>query len=94
MILDDGSDATLMLHKGVAYEEAGVVPNPGEADSDEWKVFLEVLRNSLADLPGKWTRVAEGIRGVTEETTTECTGCINWPQLGSYCSRRSMSTIR
>jgi len=70
MILDDGGDATLMLHKGVAYEKAGVVPNPDEEDSDEWKVFLEVLRNSLASFPGKWSRVAEGIRGVTEETTT------------------------
>ena len=70
MILDDGGDATLMLHKGVAYEKAGVVPNPDEDDSDEWKVFLEVLRNSLASFPGKWSRVAEGIRGVTEETTT------------------------
>ncbi|MDQ3905158.1 MAG: adenosylhomocysteinase [Actinomycetota bacterium] len=70
MILDDGGDATLMLHKGVAYEKAGVVPNPDEEDSDEWKVFLEVLRNSLANSPGKWTRVADGIRGVTEETTT------------------------
>jgi adenosylhomocysteinase len=70
MILDDGGDATLMLHKGVAYEKAGVVPNPDEEDAEEWKVFLEVLRNSLATSPGKWTRVAEGIRGVTEETTT------------------------
>ena len=70
MILDDGGDATLMLHKGVAYEKAGVVPNPDEEDSDEWKVFLEVLRNSLANSPGKWTRVADGVRGVTEETTT------------------------
>lgn len=70
MILDDGGDATLMLHKGVAYEKAGVVPNPDEEDSDEWKVFLEVLRNSVASFPGKWSRVAEGIRGVTEETTT------------------------
>lgn len=70
MILDDGGDATLMLHKGVAYERAGVVPNPDDEDSDEWKIFLEVLRNSLANFPGKWSRIAEGIRGVTEETTT------------------------
>jgi adenosylhomocysteinase len=70
MILDDGGDATLMLHKGVAYEKAGVVPNPDEEDAEEWKVFLELLRNSLATSPGKSTRVAKGIRGVTEETTT------------------------
>ncbi|HEX6402862.1 MAG TPA: adenosylhomocysteinase [Pseudonocardiaceae bacterium] len=70
MILDDGGDATLLVHKGVAYEKAGVVPSPDEADSDEWKVFLEVLRASLVATPGKWTAIAEGIRGVTEETTT------------------------
>ncbi|MDQ4011096.1 MAG: adenosylhomocysteinase [Actinomycetota bacterium] len=71
MILDDGGDATLLVHKGVAYEKAGVVPSPDEeADSDEWKVFLEVLRASLTATPGKWTAIGEGIRGVTEETTT------------------------
>ncbi|MDQ4103687.1 MAG: adenosylhomocysteinase [Actinomycetota bacterium] len=71
MILDDGGDATLLVHKGVAYEKAGVVPAPDEeADSDEWKVFLEVLRASLTATPGKWTAIGEGIRGVTEETTT------------------------
>ncbi|MGH3786495.1 MAG: adenosylhomocysteinase [Pseudonocardiaceae bacterium] len=71
MILDDGGDATLLVHKGVAYEKAGVVPAPDEeADSDEWKVFLEVLRASSTATPGKWTAIGEGIRGVTEETTT------------------------
>jgi adenosylhomocysteinase len=71
MILDDGGDATLLVHKGVAYEKAGVVPAPDEeADSDEWKVFLEVLRASLTAAPGKWTAIGDGIRGVTEETTT------------------------
>ena len=71
MILDDGGDATLLVHKGVTYEKAGVVPAPDEeADSDEWKVFLEVLRASLIATPGKWTAIGEGIRGVTEETTT------------------------
>ncbi|MBV9012275.1 MAG: adenosylhomocysteinase [Pseudonocardiales bacterium] len=70
MILDDGGDATLMVHKGVGFEKAGVVPTPDADDSDEWKVFLEVLRASLAAAPGKWTAIGEGIRGVTEETTT------------------------
>jgi adenosylhomocysteinase len=70
MILDDGGDATLLVHKGVAYEKAGVVPAPEESDSTEWKVILEVLRSSLAQTPGKWTAIASGIRGVTEETTT------------------------
>ncbi|MCA1820380.1 MAG: adenosylhomocysteinase [Pseudonocardia sp.] len=70
MILDDGGDATLMVHKGVAFEKAGVVPSADDNDSDEWKVFLDVLRASLAATPGKWTAIGEGIRGVTEETTT------------------------
>jgi adenosylhomocysteinase len=70
MILDDGGDATLMVHKGVAFEKAGVVPSADDNDSDEWTVFLDVLRASLAATPGKWTAIGEGIRGVTEETTT------------------------
>jgi adenosylhomocysteinase len=70
MILDDGGDATLLVHKGAVFEKTGVVPTAGEDDSDEWKVFLEVLRASLAAEPGKWTAIGEGIRGVTEETTT------------------------
>jgi adenosylhomocysteinase len=70
MILDDGGDATLMVHKGATFERAGVVPTAEENDSDEWRIFLEVLRTSLAATPGKWTAIGEGIRGVTEETTT------------------------
>jgi adenosylhomocysteinase len=70
MILDDGGDATLLVHKGAAFEKAGVVPAASEDDSDEWKVFLEVLRTSMTAAPGKWTVIGEGIRGVTEETTT------------------------
>ena len=70
MILDDGGDATLFVHKGAEYEQAGAVPGPDESDSEEWKVILDRLRNSLADSPGKWTRAAQSIKGVTEETTT------------------------
>ncbi|MGH3821487.1 MAG: adenosylhomocysteinase [Pseudonocardiaceae bacterium] len=70
MILDDGGDATLLVHKGVSFEKAGMVPSADDNDSDEWKVFLDVLRTSLAATPGKWTAIGEGIRGVTEETTT------------------------
>ncbi len=70
MILDDGGDATLFVHKGAEYEQAGAVPSPGEDDSDEWLVILDRLRNSLADHPGKWTKAAQTIKGVTEETTT------------------------
>ncbi|MGW7351226.1 adenosylhomocysteinase [Streptomyces sp. Z26] len=71
MILDDGGDATLLVHKGVEYEKAGVVPDPAtEAESDEHRVILEVLTRTVADTPQKWTQLASEIRGVTEETTT------------------------
>jgi adenosylhomocysteinase len=70
MILDDGGDATLFVHKGAEYEAAGAVPSAAEGDSEEWLVILDALRNSLADTPGKWTRAAAEIKGVTEETTT------------------------
>jgi adenosylhomocysteinase len=70
MILDDGGDATMFVHKGAEYAAAGAVPSPAGEDNEEWRVILGRLRNSLADAPGKWTRAAAGIKGVTEETTT------------------------
>jgi adenosylhomocysteinase len=70
MILDDGGDATLLVHKGAEYEKAGAVPSAADDDADEWKVILGVLRRSLAEQPGRWTAMAGGIRGVSEETTT------------------------
>jgi adenosylhomocysteinase len=70
MILDDGGDATLLVHKGVEFERAGVVPTADESTSEEYGVVLEVLRRSLAEDPARWTGIAAGIRGVTEETTT------------------------
>ena len=70
MILDDGGDATLLVHKGVQYEKAGVVPPTTEEDSEEYQVILAVLRASLATDPTRFTRMAAPIRGVTEETTT------------------------
>jgi adenosylhomocysteinase len=70
MILDDGGDATMLVHKGTQYEAAGVVPQPEDNDSEEWQVFLELLRNSLAAESGKWTKAGEAVLGVTEETTT------------------------
>ncbi len=70
MILDDGGDATMFVHKGAEYEAAGAVPSPAEGDSEEWRVILDRLRNSLADNPGKWTKAIAEIKGVTEETTT------------------------
>jgi adenosylhomocysteinase len=70
MILDDGGDATLFVHKGAEYEAAGAVPSASSDDNEEWLVILDQLRNSLAGQPGKWTKAAETIKGVTEETTT------------------------
>lgn len=70
MILDDGGDATLLVHKGVEFERAGAVPATGAADTEEYAVVLGLLRRSLEQDGGKWTRLAGGIRGVTEETTT------------------------
>jgi adenosylhomocysteinase len=70
MILDDGGDATLLVHKGVEYERAGAVPDPAAADSEELGVILDTLRRSLEADPEKWTRIAAGTKGVTEETTT------------------------
>ncbi|WP_418344897.1 adenosylhomocysteinase [Rhodococcus pyridinivorans] len=71
MILDDGGDATMLVLKGAQFEKAGVVPpSDEEQDSAEYKVFLELLRRSLAADSKKWTTVAESVKGVTEETTT------------------------
>jgi adenosylhomocysteinase len=70
MILDDGGDATLLVHKGAQFERAGAVPDPESADNEELRVILRLLQRSLEADPQKWTRVAEGVKGVTEETTT------------------------
>ncbi|MGE3326285.1 MAG: adenosylhomocysteinase [Acidimicrobiia bacterium] len=70
MILDDGGDATLLVHKGVEFEKAGEVPDPTSASNAEFAIVLGLLQRSLKDDPTKWTRMAAGIKGVTEETTT------------------------
>jgi len=71
LLLDDGGDATLLIHKGTEYEAAGVVPAfDEETESEEWEVILELLRSTLATDPQKWTRTGKAIRGVSEETTT------------------------
>ncbi len=70
MILDDGGDATMLLHKGVEYEAAGAVPDPTEASNPELAIVLGLLQRTLKSDPGKWTRMAAHIKGVTEETTT------------------------
>ena len=70
MILDDGGDATLLIHKGVEFERAGAVPETKADDNEEWKAILNVLRKNLAADSKKWQTMAESIKGVTEETTT------------------------
>ncbi|QDV21824.1 adenosylhomocysteinase [Aureliella helgolandensis] len=70
-IVDDGGDATMLIHKGVEYEAAGAVPAfDAENEPEEWGVILELLRDELVKNPGKWTAMAKAIRGVSEETTT------------------------
>jgi adenosylhomocysteinase len=70
MILDDGGDATLLVHKGAEFERAGAVPDPASADSEEFQVILGLLKRSLAEDPQRWRNIAQNIKGVTEETTT------------------------
>ena len=70
MILDDGGDATMLLHKGVEYEAAGAVPDPTSASNPELAIVLGLLQRTLKTDPKKWTVMSKGIKGVTEETTT------------------------
>ncbi len=70
MILDDGGDATMLVHKGTEFEKAGVVPTADASTSEEYAVVLETLRRSLTEDATRWTEIGKGIMGVTEETTT------------------------
>src|SRR3954466_13234504 len=70
MILDDGGDATLLVHLGVEYEKEGSVPSPDSTDNAELHEILALLTQQLGETPTKWTSVANGVKGVTEETTT------------------------
>jgi adenosylhomocysteinase len=70
MILDDGGDATLLVHKGAEFEAAGQVPDPSTADNEEFRIILQVLGRAFSEDPERFTRMAAGIQGVTEETTT------------------------
>ena len=70
MILDDGGDATLLVHKGVEFEKAGAVPDAKDGDNEEYVAILDVLRRNLPSDNTKWQKMAESIQGVTEETTT------------------------
>ena len=70
MILDDGGDATLLVHKGAEFERAGAVPDADDNDNEEWKAIIGLLKRTLSENPNKWTRIADSVKGVTEETTT------------------------
>jgi adenosylhomocysteinase len=70
MILDDGGDATMLVHKGAEYEKNGAVPSATDDDPEEWHVVIDLLTRTLAEQPNKWTEIAGRIKGVTEETTT------------------------
>ena len=70
MILDDGGDATLLVHKGAEYEKAGKVPAAKAGDNEEWVAILDVLQRTLKSTPNKWQQIADNVKGVTEETTT------------------------
>jgi len=71
MILDDGGDATLFVHKALEFEKAGAVPAfNADSEPEEWGVILDTLRKELKNKPGQWTKIAKGIKGVSEETTT------------------------
>ncbi len=70
MILDDGGDATMLVHLGVEYEKEGAVPSPDSTDNGELREVLRVLTRSLSESPSKWTSTANAVLGVTEETTT------------------------
>jgi len=70
MILDDGGDATLLVHKGVEFEKAGAVPETKEDDNEEYKAILDVLRRTIEPKSNTWQEIADSVKGVTEETTT------------------------
>jgi len=83
MILDDGGDATLLVHKGVDYERAGEVPAPSTADNEEFAVVLGLLGRVLGEDNRRWHRLAEGVLGVTEETTTGVHRLYQMQELGT-----------
>ena len=94
MILDDGGDATMLVHKGEEFERAGAVPDPAGAENEEFAVILGLLQRSLAEDGRRWTTVAAGIKGVTEETTTGVHRLYQMPSAASCSSRPSTSTTR
>src|SRR5215212_6202139 len=90
MLLDDGGDATLLIHKGTEFEKAGKIPafDP-KNDPEEWGVILDLLRAESTKNPGRWTKVGKAIKGVTEETTTGVHRLMKWRRPERFSSRRS-----
>jgi adenosylhomocysteinase len=82
-IVDDGGDATLLIHMGVEFEATGAVPTTDENDSEEYGIILDTLRRSIVETPGKYTRMAADIIGVTEETTTGVHRLYEFEQAGT-----------
>ena len=93
-IIDDGGDATLLVHMGVEFEAAGAVPQSDEDDSEEYGVILDTLRRSVASRPGHYTQIAQGVIGVTEETTTGVHRLYELSGQARCCFPRSTSTTR
>jgi adenosylhomocysteinase len=83
MIVDDGGDATLLVHKGVEFEAAGAVPQPAPGDSHEYQIVLSTLAGSLARDGQRFTRIARQMRGVTEETTAGANGLYKLAKAGA-----------
>ena len=95
MILDDGGDATLLVHKGTEFEKAGAVPDPETADSGEFRIILETLQRSLAEDPQRWTKIARrASRASPRRRPPASTGSTSWPRPANCSSRRSTSTTR
>jgi adenosylhomocysteinase len=93
LIVDDGGDATLFVHQGVAVENDPSLLDK-TYDNPDMQCLMDRLRDSYERDPKFWTRIAEKIRGVSEETTPACTVCTTWPKKVRCCSRRSTSTTR
>ena len=95
MILDDGGDATLLVHKGVEFEKAGAVPDPASADSEEFRIILETLQRSLEADPQRWTRDRRRASWASPRRRRPAsTASTSSPRPATCCSRRSTSTTR
>jgi adenosylhomocysteinase len=88
MILDDGGDATMMVMKGAEWEKAGKVPGAKKDDGEDWVELLKCLKNSIAQNPGKWTKMLPGVLGVSRRRRPVCTASTSSRRKASCRSRR------